>query len=67
MRYWVHKGWMMVIFNCLYLHWREIMINILIDVTGTGCFVISVETAARRKAKVIGKPETIMFDCMNSW
>jgi len=37
-----------------------------IVVPGTGCFVISVETAARRKAKVIGKPETIMFDCMNS-
>ena len=33
---------------------------------GTGCLVISVETAARRKAKVVGKPERIMFDCINS-
>lgn len=37
-----------------------------IVVPGTGCLVISVETAARRKAKVVGKPERIMFDCMNS-
>ena len=33
---------------------------------GTGCLVISVEAAARRKAKVVGKPERIMFDCINS-
>ena len=33
---------------------------------GTGCFVISVETAARRKALVVGKPERVMFECMNS-
>jgi len=35
-------------------------------VPGTGCFVISVETAARRKALVVGKPERVMFECMNS-
>ena len=29
--------------------------------------MISVETAARRKAKVIGKPERYMFDCMKLW
>lgn len=46
---------------------HEIMETIIfMNVTGTGCFVISVETAARRKAKVIGKPERIMFDCINS-
>lgn len=36
-----------------------------IVIPGTGCFVVSVEAAARRKAKVIGKPERIMFDCIN--
>lgn len=35
-------------------------------VPGTGCFVISVETAARRKALVLGKPESVMFECMTS-
>lgn len=39
---------------------------ILQYIVGTGCFVISVETAARRKALVVGKPERIMFECMNS-
>ncbi|KAK2573667.1 Glycerol-3-phosphate phosphatase [Acropora cervicornis] len=37
-----------------------------IVIPGTGCLVISVEAAARRKAKVVGKPERIMFDCINS-
>ncbi|KAJ7392631.1 hypothetical protein OS493_010282 [Desmophyllum pertusum] len=37
-----------------------------IVVPGTGCLVISVETAARRKAEVMGKPERVIFDCMNS-
>lgn len=40
---------------------------ILLYIVGTGCFVISVETAARRKALVVGKPERVMFECMNSW
>lgn len=40
---------------------------ILRYIVGTGCFVISVETAARRKALVVGKPERVMFECMNSW
>ena len=39
----------------------------MVHSVGTGCFVISVEAAARRKAKVIGKPERYMFDCMKLW
>ncbi|XP_066024948.1 glycerol-3-phosphate phosphatase isoform X1 [Pocillopora verrucosa] len=35
-------------------------------IPGTGCLVISVEAAARRKAKVIGKPERVMFECIQS-
>ncbi|KAG8433294.1 hypothetical protein GDO86_017543 [Hymenochirus boettgeri] len=33
-------------------------------IPGTGCLVRAVETAAHRKAQVIGKPSSFMFDCV---
>ncbi|XP_053326440.1 glycerol-3-phosphate phosphatase [Spea bombifrons] len=33
-------------------------------VPGTGCLVRSVETAAHRKAQVIGKPSSFIYDCV---
>lgn len=51
-----------------YLKLQRVLLKFkMIHSVGTGCFVISVETAARRKAKVIGKPERYMFDCMKLW
>ncbi|RXN02093.1 Phosphoglycolate phosphatase [Acipenser ruthenus] len=35
-------------------------------VPGTGCLVRAVETAAQRKAQIIGKPSHFMFDCVVS-
>ncbi|KAG7491830.1 hypothetical protein MATL_G00008290 [Megalops atlanticus] len=35
-------------------------------VPGTGCLLKAVETAAQRKAQVVGKPSHFMFDCVAS-
>lgn len=35
-------------------------------VPGTGCLLKAVETAAQRKAHVVGKPSHFMFDCLAS-